>query len=334
MEKNTMKSERSGGRLSVSKRYHFVWTLAYLLVIAALTGCDQKETRVIDLRERINDAELVMIEPEIEGGILRFGFDLRGSPDEDALQYLPFLKYLEEATGLTFELRFTPKGSLIEDELGTGKIQFAALGVGSYLQAHAKYGVIPLVRGLNAEGRPEYQSVIFVVPESPIRNIEELRGKHFALGRLNSTQGHLIPLIILFQHGMTLDDLAEAEFTGSHYNCVNLVATGRFDAGGIQDILGRRLAREGLIRIIHTSEFYPSSGIAANKDVPQEVIEKVKRALLEFKPSGVHSEGLYHWERTEMVNGFTEAHDKDYAILREWSVRLGMLAAPSGKKAR
>ena len=96
MKNNTMKSERSGGRLSVSKRYHFVWALAYLLVIAALTGCDEQKTREIDLRERINDAELVMIEPENKGDILRFGFDLRGSPDEDAMQYLPFLKYLEE----------------------------------------------------------------------------------------------------------------------------------------------------------------------------------------------------------------------------------------------
>lgn len=333
MKKNTIIAERSGGRLLVSKQYHLVCSLACVLVIAVLTGCDQQKTREIDLRERIQDAELVMIEPENKGGILLFGFDLRGSPDEDAMQYLPFLKYLEEATGLSFELRFTPKGKLIEYELGTGKIQFAALGVGSYLQAHARYGVIPLVRGLNAEGMAEYQSVIFVAPDSPIRNIEELRGKRIAFGRVSSTQGHIIPRIILSEHGITLDDLLGYEYTGSHYNCVNSVATGRFDAGGIQDLLGRRLADEGLVRIIYTSEPYPSSGIAANKDVSPEVIEKVKRALLDFKPAGAHSEDLYHWERTEMVNGFIEAHDEDYAILREWSIKLGMLDVPAGKNA-
>ncbi|MBN2184655.1 MAG: phosphate/phosphite/phosphonate ABC transporter substrate-binding protein [Candidatus Krumholzibacteriota bacterium] len=332
MKKTTINSEDFRGLLSGLRQYSL--TLALVLVIAGLTGCDEKNTREINLRERINDAELVMIEPEIEGGILRFGFDLRGSPDEDAMQYLPFLKYLEEATGLTFELRFMPKGNLIEDELGSGNIQFAALGVGSYLQAHAKYGVIPLVKGLNAEGRAEYQSVIFVTPDSPIRNIDELRGKRFAFGKRNSTQGHLIPQILLFEHGILLGDLSGVEFTGSHYNCVNAVVNGRFDAGGIQDILGRRLAEEGLIRIIYTSEYFPSSGIAANRDVPPEVIEKVKRALIDFKPAGAHAEDLYHWERTAMVNGFTEAQDKDYEILREWSIRLGMLEASTEKKTQ
>ena len=61
--------------------------------------------------------------------------------------------------------------------------------------------------------------------------------------------------------------------------------------------------------------------------LPDEVVEKVKRALLGFDPVGRDAEGLYHWERTEMVNGFVEAHDSDYASLREWSIRLGLLDA-------
>ena len=36
--------------------------------------------------------------------------------------------------------------------------------------------------------------------------------------------------------------------------------------------------RNGLVRISHASKFYPSSGIAANKDVPTETLEKVRKA--------------------------------------------------------
>ena len=65
--------------------------------------------------------------------------------------------------------------------------------------------------------------------------------------------------------------------------------------------------------------------MSANKDVPPEVIEKVKLALTEFEPKGKDAEGLYHWERTEMPNGFIEANDEDYAELREWSIRFGLI---------
>ena len=93
------------------------------------------------------------------------------------------------------------------------------------------------------------------------------------------------------------------------------------------------MAEEKLVRIIHTSEFYPSSCIAANKNVPPEVIEKVKRALLDFRPTGAHAEGLYHWDRTEMATGFIEARDEDYAKLRKWSIKFDLLDASAGEEA-
>lgn len=301
-------------------------------LIIALAGCDSREVKEVDLSERIAETESagIRMAPERDGDVLLFGFDLRGNPDEDARQYLPFLKYLQEATGLRFELHFTSKGGAIVDELGAGRVQFAAIGCGSYLVACAKYGVLPLARGLNAEGRAEYQSVIVVAPDSPIREIDELRGKRFAFGSFTSTQGHLIPRIVLAEHGISLDDLAGYEYTGCHHDCASAVASGRLDACGMQDILGRQMAAEGLVRIIHTSEFYPSSGIAANRDVPPEVIEKVRRALLDFEPTGMHAAGLYHWDQTEMARGFVQTRDEDYAELRAWAISFGLLDAPEG----
>ena len=331
----TQSWQRSQKRPRGLNRYVLVLAPIWVLTMVALTGCDSHDVEEIDLTERIDDSELILIAPHTDSDILRFGFEMRGSPDEDARQYLPFLKYLEQATGLRFELRFTPGGGgCIADMLGTGEYDFAAVGAGIYLQAHARYGVVPLVRGLNAEGRAEYQSVIVVAHDSPIRNVGELRGKRFAFGGITSTQGHLIPRIVLAEHGMSLDDLAEHKYTCSYQNAANTVVSGRFDAGGIQDILGRRLAAEGLIRIIHTSKSYPSSGIAANRDIPPEVMQNVKQALLDFEPTGAHAEGLYHWDRTEMAGGFIEAHDEDFAELREWSIRFGLLDAPVGGGAQ
>jgi len=82
-------------------------------------------------------------------------------------------------------------------------------------------------------------------------------------------------------------------------------------------------ARQYLPFLEYLTQHYPSSGIAANKDVPPEVLAGVRQALLDFDPQGRDAPGLYHWDRTEMVNGFIEARDEDYAEIVEWAVKMG-----------
>ena len=213
--------------------------------VLVLIGCDfEPERKKIDLKKGINEEDLRRTKPK--PNVFLFGFDLRARPEEDARQYLPFLKYLDKTTGYHFELRFTPKDKNITKMLGIGKIHFAAIGAGSYLKAHAEYNVIPIVRGLNIYGKAEYQSMIIVPPNSNLRKVKDLRGKRFAFGNITSTQGHIIPRIILAEHGLELEDLGSYQYTGSHFECANAVTSGQFDAGGIQDAMGRELAKKGV----------------------------------------------------------------------------------------
>jgi phosphonate transport system substrate-binding protein len=269
---------------------------------------------------RLSDQELSALQaPAVsEEKVYRFGFDLRGGAQEDARQYLPLLQYLERATGYHFKLRFTSADEDIVTNLGTGKVQFAAIGAVSFIAAQRRYKSIALVRGINAQGETAYRSYIVVRPDSPIKHIEDLRRQHFAFGSKTSTQGYLIPRIVLQQHGLTLDDLAGYSFTGSHQSCAEAVMARRVEACGMQDTLAERFAEQGDIRILDRSEYYPSSGIAASRTVPAEVIAKVKAALLAFDPSGRDAEGLYAWERTEMPKGFAAAQPEDYRQLEAW----------------
>ena len=305
--------------------------LALLCLALFLYGCERQQTeKKIKASETVSESELSQPHARTGQDAYVFGFDLRSSPQEDAKQYTPLLKYLKEKTGYSFELRFTPKGNLIADDLGTGVVHFAAIGADTYIQARKKYGVIPMVRGLNPFGKAEYQSVIVVARDSPIKDISDIRGKRFAFGSRTSTQGHLIPRIILSENGIGLDDLASYEYTGSHQNCANSVASGKSDVCGMQDTMGKDLDKQGIVRIIHASEYYPSSGVVANQEVDPEVIEKVTQAMIDFEPRGRDAEVLYHWDRTEMPNGFKRARDEDYAKLRDWVKKLGYF--PEGDK--
>lgn len=260
-----------------------------------------------------------------EAKSFKVGFDIRNTQYEDGRQYQPFLAYLGRATGFRFELRFTRKNENIVDLLGTGKVDFAFMGAQSYLAARQRYGAIPLVRGLNRDGKAEYRSAIVVKSGSKVGKVGDLRGRRFAFGSAMSTQGHLIPLIVFAEHGLTLRDLSGHAFTGSHRNCALAVLRGEFDAGGMQDTLAEEYAREGLLRIVHMSRYYPSSGVAVRDKVPGDVLAQVRRAFLEFRPKGRDGAGLYHWDRTEMPNGFVEAKDSDYEELRKYALRFGLL---------
>lgn len=254
-----------------------------------------------------------------------FGFDLRSSLEEDARQYILFLKYLERATGYRFQIRITPEGGNLDEDLGRGVVDLAAVGAVSYLHASKKFGVVPLVRGLNRENKASYRSIIVVAPDSTIKSVADLKGRRFAFGSESSTQGHIIPRGVLLDHGITLDSLAAYEYTGSHQECANAVMTGKYDACGMQDTMARALAEQDRVKILFESRDYPSSGVAATKDMPEDMRNNIRRALLAFDPMGAHAAGLYNWGQTEMPNGFTPASDADYAVFRQQMTDMGLL---------
>lgn len=306
-----------------------------LLLSVLVMACDSDDAlpvRHVDDTDRMSDSELVQFHNSKKSmglpNTYSFGFNLRASPQEDTAQYLPFLNYLENATGYHFKLHFTPKGSFAADELGENKIQFAAIGATSYLYAESRYGVKLLVRGLNAMGKAQYQSVFIVRPDSDIKDINDFKGKMLAFGSNDSTQGHLIPRIMLARSGIPLDDFKSFGYTGSHQRCAESVISGSYDICGMQDQLAKKLASEGQVKIIHYSRYYPSSGIVANHTVAADVVERVRQALLDFQPLGKDAKGLYHWEKTEMAQGFVSAPESDYNNLREWSFKLGFLQQP------
>ena len=312
----------NGPRMATLRPYMSV----SLLLLLLLAGCDSnKHWQKIDLEDRISDVELQKIQPKRNPNALRFGFELHTSLEEDARLYQPFLDYLNRKTGYEFELYFSPKESDVVSELGSGHVQFAAMGALSYLKAHAKYGVIPLARGKNTKDGTEYRSVIVTSPKNAINSLKDLRGKRLAFVSSTSTQGYLIPRIILKEHSLSLNDLASYFYTGSDRNCATAVITGKADAGGMQDSMALEFARSGLLKLVYISTPYPAGCIAANKNVSTDILQKVKDALLHFDPQGKDTNGSYFGEKTDIPEGFVEAQLNDYQILQKWAQAFGLL---------
>lgn len=299
--------------------------ICLLLLILLLTACAPRPNLTLHLDEN-RRREPVWIPTPTDGAGWRIGFDLRLEPKEDVRQVASLANWLSRKTGLSFSVYVLERDSNVVDDLCAGEVDFAVVGTVSYLQANNQCGASILVRGRNAEGQDTYRAAIIVAPESPFRSIQDLRGASFAFGASNSTQGHLIPRLMLQQAGLRLEDFSAYTYTGSHAATANAVTGGRYQAGALQDTLALDLAHRGLVRILAMSEPYPSSGIVAGPHVPAQTAEIVRQALLQLDPTGADADVLYQWARTEMPLGFVAARDDEYDELRRIARLIGLLA--------
>jgi len=303
---------------------HGMLSIFLLSLLILLSGCTKKETpKKVSLYNRTGDVSTAADQSSQD--ILWFGFDPRLGPKEEVLIYTPFLKYLEQATGKHFRIKFTERDEETVNNLGKGITHFASLGTLNYVIGKNKYGIKYLVSGVNRDGAPKYQSAVFTKPESSIQDLQALKGKCFAFGSHMSAEGHLIPRNMLEDAGITLKDLGNFIYTGSHINTARSVLNGECDAGGIQDTLAKRLAAEGKIRIIKMSEPFPGSIIAYNGAVDSETVAAVRSALLAFDPAGSHKGMLVDWDRTEMPLGFTEINEQELDKVAGFAREYGLL---------
>ena len=206
----------------------------------------------------------------------------------------------------------------------------------SYVQASQRSGaeamVTPAIFG--DKSRAGYTSKIIVKAGSPVKTLQDLRGKTFAFVDPSSTSGNYVPTLELMNAfpGMTNEDFhtngrffSSVTFSGKHQNGLQAVINGDIDAAPVaSDILAAEIAagraRESDFTVIHDSPRIPSSPMAIRADLPAELKAKVKQFLLGYKNPDYFQFmlGLAPENRPE----FVEAADKDYDYVRDLMAKV------------
>ncbi|MBI5740116.1 MAG: PhnD/SsuA/transferrin family substrate-binding protein [Nitrospirae bacterium] len=136
--------------LTLLKRHFIILSILFPLLLA---GCSKtEEAKKVSLAGKsVEKPDGIEYPPQ---DTLWFGFDLRPGQKEDAGIYMPFLKYLESATGRHFSIKFAGNYEDTVKDLGTGVTHFAVVGTMGYVIGEARYGIKYLVRGVNTDGGP------------------------------------------------------------------------------------------------------------------------------------------------------------------------------------
>ncbi|MGN6376145.1 MAG: phosphate/phosphite/phosphonate ABC transporter substrate-binding protein [Sphingomonas sp.] len=213
-------------------------------------------------------------------------------PDAGATQVAvgdkaPLKDYLQKALGHSVALVIPTSYNATVEGIGNGSLDIAYLGGLTYVKAHQLYGAVPLVQ---RDIDQNFRSLFITGTNTGIDAIDDLRGKSFCFGDINSTSGHLIPEKILRAAGIDpAKELGSTRFTGSHPATAQAVAAGTCDAGAIDETVFKSLVDGGKIDPRQVRTFYTSGPFAdyvwvARKGLPPAEQQAFAKALLALKP--------------------------------------------------
>ena len=238
-------------------------------------------------------------------------------------QKAPLREYLERAIGTPVKLVIPTNYNATIEGMGNGSIDVAYFGALSYVKAHERYGVVPLVQ---RDIDRQFHSLFITQAGSSIKSLPDLKGKRFAFGDINSTSGHLMPYLALKNAGLDVDkDLQSFRYTGSHPATAEAVASGAADAGALDETVFKSMIDGGKLDKTKVVVFYTTPPFvdyvwAARKGLDAKTQEKIVKAFT----------GLERGRDDKVLEIVRGAHvvpvdDAAYKEIRSTASTLGLL---------
>ena len=209
-----------------------------------------------------------------------------GATQVSVEQKKPLQDYLEKALGRPVRIIIPTNYNATVEGLGNDSLDFAYLGGLTYVKAHIRYQVVPVVQ---RQIDQEFHSMLIAHAGSGIKSIKDLKGKSFAFGDINSTSGHLFAYKAMNKAGFDPDkDLSGYRYTGSHTATVQAVASGAADAGSVDETVLREMIADGKIDANSVYVFFKSPPFAdyvwvARKDIDPKLRKSFARAFTDLK---------------------------------------------------
>ena len=198
------------------------------------------------------------------------------------------------------EIQATDYNAIVE-ALRTGQADMAYMGPLAIALGNERAEVEPIVMKATDGDKTNavYHSVFITRADNDeINSIEDIKGKTMAFVDPDSTSGNLVPTAEIIgafpNENLTSDSLhtngeffEAVSYSGQHQAGLQALLKGDVDVVPISDqILQSEIdcgnAKEEDIKIIYTSGDIPAEGIVVNKDMDDNMREKVTEFLVEF----------------------------------------------------
>lgn len=230
-----------------------------------------------------------------------------------------FLEYLTKKLGVKqTRLQTASDYNGIMSLLVKGEIDIAWLASMTSVEARANPDIQLLVKPIRF-GTTSYRGIIITRQDSGIRSLKDLKGKKFCWVEKESASGYTFPKSLLLEAGLNPEkDFAEAAFLNKHDAVVLNVLLGKYDAGACYDDARNTLrdkSKMDELTILATTQDISNEPIVVRKNLPQDLIEKIKQALLDLNAKT--PEGKEILDDLTDVQGFVPVKDSDYDYIEK-----------------
>ena len=249
-------------------------------------------------------------------------------PDAGATQVsvedkAPLQAYLEQALGRPVKLIIPTSYNATVEGIGNGSLDVAYFGGLTYVKAHARYGAVPLVQ---RDVDQHFQALFITREGSGVTSLQSLKGRSFCFGDINSTSGHLYPVLTMKQAGVSPETgLKSFRYTGSHPATAQAVAAGACDAGALDETVYKSLVDGGKLpgaklKVFYTTRPFADYVWAARKDL-KPADQQAFAGALRRRRAGRDDKIL------AILRGarYVRANDAEYGDVTRTAKELGLL---------
>lgn len=256
--------------------------------------------------------------------VLRLSMIPTTDPGKIVRESQPLVSYLEKETGAKVELTVPSHYAAVVEALVSDQVDIAYLGGFTFVQASQRAGVQPLVQ---RERDRNFHSVFITHSDSGIDDLQDLKGRRFAFGDVNSTSGHLMPEYFMRQNNVDPNVIANAFYSGGHDATALAVANKKVDAGALDETVFEKMTKEGKldatkVKVFYTTPPYFDYVWAARKGLDPHLAEGFSNALLKLsREDATHKQLL----ESLIATKYLRANNSDYDKLRQAARDAGLL---------
>jgi phosphonate transport system substrate-binding protein len=171
-----------------------------------------------------------------------------------------------------------------------------------------------------------------IQPIATVADLAVFAGRRFTFGSESSTSGRLMPQYFLDQAGIGPADFdGEPGFSGSHDKTVDLVASGTFEAGVLNEQVWRKRIKAGTVDTTKVVEVFVTPGYhdyhwilgpGAVKTFGNDFVGGTRAALTELSPDKPADAAILDLFG---AHAFVPASGSDYAEIEQIGRKLGLI---------
>lgn len=223
-------------------------------------------------------AFLISLNPVVSFAAQQYSFGIVPQTNGSKLSKLwsPILQYLENKSDI--KLRFATARNIdtFEKRVASGKYDIVYMNPYHYTLFHEKQGYNAFAKAK----KKRLKGILVVLKDSPYRSINDLDNSELAFPS-NAFAANLVPTAVLSKANMSFTP----KFVSSHDSVYRNIARGRYPAGGgvLRTFKNTSPEYRDKLRILWKSEGYTPHAFAAHPRVPQEIVSKLQKILLEME---------------------------------------------------